>query len=211
MSYNPSILHQLRAVVPARPLGIAESYRIAELQANRLLEWGAVDAPSTPSELVTDLPFIQVVNRADLPVSGSAQWVRPRWVVLLNMSEPPVRRRFSLMHEFKHILDDPFIEYLYPHRTDAERHRHAEHVADAFAACVLMPKRLVKRLWGQGVHDFDDLAVRFEVSTAAMRYRVQELGLATANGRCAGRPFRAGARGSYSRALSARSPVVVPT
>lgn len=203
-----SILHELRAMVPQRPLTVGESYRIAELQANRLLAWGHIDEPGTPSELVSDLPFVHVALRADLPVSGSARWLKPRWLLLLNLSEPRVRRRFSLMHEFKHVLDDPFIDYLYAGRTAAERYRHAELVADSFAACLLMPKRLVKRLWGHGVQDPVELAERFSVSAVAMRYRLQQLGLADGYRRCADRTLPLFNRRQYYRRLSASPPLV---
>jgi hypothetical protein len=179
-----SLLYELRQLIPQRPLRKHEALRVAELQANRLLVHASVDQPGTPSEVVSGLPFVQVAHRSDLPVSGSAQWIKPRWLVLLNADEPLVRQRFSLMHEFKHILDHHTANYrsFSPDRVEAG-HRN-ELIADYFAACVLMPKRLVKRLWGQGMQHPRLLAAAFGVSDVAMRYRLQQLGLTERYARC---------------------------
>lgn len=53
----------------------------------------------------------------------------------------------------------------------------AELMCDYFAACLLMPRPWVKRLWAQGVQDTAVLAATFNVSPAAMNVRVQQLGL----------------------------------
>lgn len=181
---NPeSLLYKLRAVLPERQLRRYEALRIAELQANRLLELAGIDEPGTPDVLITGLPFLEVILRRDLPegASGMANWLKPRWVVLLNKTEPAVRRRFSLWHEFKHILDHESMELLY----EGMSQRDVEAVADYFAACVLMPKKIVKRLYGQGHHETADLAALFGVSEVAMRYRLSQLGLTDSYARCA--------------------------
>jgi hypothetical protein len=175
---NPeSQLRQLRSLMPTRSLLKHEAMRIAELQANRLLEAAGVDQPGTPTDIVAGLPFLQVIHRSELPVSGSAQWIKPRWIVLINSSEPMVRQRFSLMHEFKHILDHQTADYRTFGPDETEVGYRSELIADYFAACVLMPRRLVKRLWGEGVQHPRHLAAAFGVSDLAMRYRLQQLGL----------------------------------
>ncbi len=187
---NPnSTLFRLRALMPRRPLSHHESLRVAELQANRLLELTGVREPGTPSEIVSGLPFVEVGVRPDLPVSGLTNWFKPRWLILLNANEPPGRRRFSLMHEFKHILDHDGIGYLYPNTPFLDSDQRAEAVADYFAACLLMPKRLVKRRFGQGQQRVGELAAEFGVSPVAMQVRLQQLGLADAPRRC-DRPYR---------------------
>jgi len=103
---------------------------------------------------------------------------------MVNAHEPLVRRRFSLMHEFKHVLDHPFIDYLYPDSWSKDHGGRAEQTADYFAACVLMPKRLVKRLFGEGVQHVGDLAAHFGVREVAMRYRFEQLGLLDGRARC---------------------------
>jgi Zn-dependent peptidase ImmA (M78 family) len=56
-------------------------------------------------------------------------------------------------------------------------------MCDVFAACLLMPRPWVKRLWAQGVQDLAVLAAVFNVSPAAMDRRLQELGLTEPRGR----------------------------
>jgi Zn-dependent peptidase ImmA (M78 family) len=181
---NPtSVLYQLRALMPKRPLSQFEAYRLAELQANHLLEAASVDEPGTPDELVSGLPFLEVQVR-DLPISGLTNWYKPRWLVLLNKDEPAVRRRFSLMHEFKHILDHGLAERCYPDTAWQTSQERAERVAEYFAASLLMPKRIVKGRFFQGMRDPSDLAAEFGVSPAAMRRRLEELGLIDRKPRC---------------------------
>ena len=50
-------------------------------------------------------------------------------------------------------------------------------MCDYFAACLLMPRPWVKRLWAQGAQDAAVLAATFNVSPAAMNRRLQDLGL----------------------------------
>src|SRR5436305_56239 len=100
-----SVLATLRALVPQRRLAFSESLRISELQANRLLELFEIADGPTPNELIGELPRIVVRREPGLPVSGSAHWAAGRWIITLNADEPRVRQRFSLMHEFKHVLD----------------------------------------------------------------------------------------------------------
>jgi Zn-dependent peptidase ImmA (M78 family) len=55
----------------------------------------------------------------------------------------------------------------------------AERMCDYFAACLLMPRSWVKRLWAAGgTQETEALAATFVVSPAAMSRRLQELGLA---------------------------------
>ena len=182
---NPeSVLYRLRHLAPQRPLTQAEAYRVAELQANRLLGWSDVDDAGTPSEVVSGLPFVELTMRRDLPVSGLTNWFKPHWLILLNATEPAVRQRFSLMHEFKHIIDHQAIAYLYPANWLHDSNRRAELVADYFAACLLMPKRIVKRVYGQGLRDVSELAAAFGVSSLAMAVRLQQLRLVEPTPRC---------------------------
>jgi Zn-dependent peptidase ImmA (M78 family) len=80
-----------------------------------------------------------------------------------------------LAHEFKHILDHPFIGALYP--VQSADTKQAEEICDYFAACLLMPRTRVKSLWSGGLQDVEGLAARFRVSPAAMSRRLQDLGL----------------------------------
>ena len=97
-------------------------------------------------------------------------------MISLNADEPPLRRRFSLFHEYKHIVDHPCREWLYPpHRRSSKVL--PEQLADYFAGSVLMPKRLLKRLYYEGHTDLDELSSIFMVSTRALEVRLHQLGL----------------------------------
>lgn len=203
-----SLLHQLRRLMPRRPLTRAEAFRIAELQASRLLQLHGIDQPGVPTELLTELPYIQAVVRTDAPeaVSGGTVWIRPRWLIVLSAADCPERLRFSLFHEFKHILDHGQAETIYA-KAGSERSLHlAEQVADYFAACALMPRRLVKRVWGQRHQDLDELAVQFGVSRQAMQYRIDQLKLTEPRPRCGYRhstaSFTSSASGSHPLAAT---------
>ena len=178
----------LRALVPQRPLTPSESLRVAELQANRLLEYFEIQTNAVPDEIVSELPRIRVVRELGLPMSGSAHWDGRFWLIALSADEHPLRQRFSLMHEFKHVLDHTTKQWLYTDRPFQSARAQAERVADYFAACLLMPKRTTKRLWFQGPQSIEILAEKIGVSVAATRYRLDQLGLTEKRSRCTWRP-----------------------
>lgn len=177
-------LANLRTLAPHRPLTRGEALRVAELQSARLLAVARVVAPPVPESLITDLPRVRVQRLSPIPVSGSAHWAKGHWMIVLNSAEPATRQRFSLAHELKHVLDGPITELLYPGAKGQSAHECAEQVADFFAACLLMPRMWVKRLFCQGVQDVGTLAKRFGVSRAAMEYRLVSIGLVEPKGRC---------------------------
>jgi Zn-dependent peptidase ImmA (M78 family) len=174
---NQSVLASLRSVVPHRQLTFTESLLIAELQASRLLEsFGVSDAP-VPSELVSELPRISVRYDRELPVSGSTYWDGACWVITLNLSEPWTRRRHTMAHEFKHIVDHGNLTNLYRGSAWQTPAQQAEHVADYFAGCLLVPKRLLKTAYFSGTQRPAELARRFHVSVPAMRVRLAQVGV----------------------------------
>lgn len=117
--------------------------------------------------------------------SGLSSWVRGAWRIQLNAFEPDVRRRFTLAHEYKHVLDAPLEQQAYIGlRSSGDHHPLVEQVCDYFAACLLMPKKFVKRAWGEGLRDAQSLASHFEVSPQAMHIRLQSLGLIERPARC---------------------------
>jgi Zn-dependent peptidase ImmA (M78 family) len=178
-----SVLAVLRSLVPQRPLSWEEANRIAELQANRLLRHFDITRGAVPSEIITELPRIRVEHEHDLPVSGSAHWNGHYWIITLCGDEHAYRQRYSLFHEFKHVVDHTTKHFLYQDRPGMSAEAQAERVADYFAACSLMSKRVVKRLWGEGHQSPTELSQRLRVSPAAVRYRLDQLGL-TERRRC---------------------------
>lgn len=132
---HPSTLARLRALCPKRDLQFSEALRVAELQASRLLELSDVGCWPVPSEVVSELPRIRLAY-TDLPTSGLSHWDGEAWAIFLNEDEPPTRQRFTLLHEFKHIVDHGRNGQLYrgSHRVTAGQQ--AEQAADYFAGCV---------------------------------------------------------------------------
>ena len=177
---HESVLAYLRSLMPERRLTYAESLRIAELQANRLVELFDIEGPHVPSELVSEFPRVEVRYVYDVPVGGASYWENGRWVIELRSWEPRTRQRFSLMHEFKHILDHSCAERAY----QGMDHDTIERIADYFAACALMPKRWLKSQWIASGQNIVRLAPRLGVSAQALNNRLWHLGLSSAAPRC---------------------------
>ena len=115
---------------------------------------------------------------------------RSHWRIVLKADEPRQRQRFSLAHEFKHILDDPLIDRLHQHLDPGRRRERTERLCNYFAACLLMPRAWLKRDWGDGMQQPSALARRYYVSTEAMTTRLSEVGLTPRQLVPAGKPGR---------------------
>jgi Zn-dependent peptidase ImmA (M78 family) len=174
-----SLLGSLRALMPGRALEPHEAGGLAERQALKLLGLLDQHQPAVNVAAIAELPRIEVRVEPRLPVSGFSQWTRGRWLIGINADDAPVRRRFTLAHEFKHVLDHPFIDVAYPDQRGQPSEAKAEMVCDHFAACLLMPRPWVKQAWVGGIQDQAALAQLFGVSEAAMALRLRNLGLTT--------------------------------
>lgn len=184
------VLARVRAICPRRPLSWTEAERIAERQAGILRQELKLDTrPTLPASALLSLPFLTVTYRDGFPTSGMATKTGLGWVVVIRGDEPTVRQRFSLAHELKHIIDDDLMtalaRRLYPATTLYSADERAEHVADRFAAALLMPKVLLRRDWTESLQDVGVLARRYDVSRSAMEIRLRQLGLLQATPRCA--------------------------
>lgn len=181
---QPTVLSQLRALMPGRPVTRLEALHIAERQASKLVNLAGITVPPLPEGVVATLPRTRVERHSPLPVSGYTRWVGGRWQVVLNGAEPLVRQRFSLLHELKHIIDHDAIRTAYA-LVDDDPRAWVERLCDYFAACALMPKTWVKAAYcSQRVQDLPTLARRFGVSQMAMRVRLLQLGLIDPAPRC---------------------------
>lgn len=173
-----TVLSQLRALCPLRRLAPYESRRIAETQAARLLALMRVSEPPVPEQIIEYLPRLHVEYVTAGALSGAARWNRGKWFIVVNRTDTWGRQRFSLAHEFKHVIDGRLADTLYRSVDPATRTALAERAADTFAASLLMPKALVKRaFYDHGLRDARELARRFQVSSAAMRIRIEQLRL----------------------------------
>lgn len=173
-----SALAELRALCPDRALPPWDARGIAERQAARLLRRSGVTQAPVPEEVISDLPYVRVRYVKARRLAAAARWTGGRWSIIVNSDDTIGRQRFSLAHEFKHVLDHPQADRVYRDRAGRSAHAQAERAADCFAAALLMPKPWVKRaFYDQGIRDERLLAKQFGVSVAAMRFRIDELGL----------------------------------
>ncbi|WP_336855982.1 ImmA/IrrE family metallo-endopeptidase [Sinomonas albida] len=179
-----SILASLRSLIPDRMVtSHAEALRIAEHQATRLLELFEIDDGPIPVELIAELPKIHV-EYIKAPVSGACFWNGTTWVIQLNRHESWTRQRATLAHEYKHIVDHARADTLYAGSRTLTAHEQAERVADFFAGCLLVPKKLLKRAYYGGIQRTADLAEHFQVSEAAITVRLNQTGITEPTPRC---------------------------
>ena len=173
---NNSIIAQIRDVSPGRMTNYTAATRVAEAQAERFLSLTGLTGPPFPSGSITGLPRIEVAIEPDMPVSGSTLWHGSRWLIVLRRQDPIVRRRFTLAHEFKHVIDHQLgggLLYLQGPARDR-----TEELCDFFAASLLMPRAWVQHAWTvERLHSLPALAERFHVSVPAMARRLSFLDL----------------------------------
>lgn len=170
---RPTVLGELRRLIPNRQnISFDDALRVAELQAYRLHE--LLEVLDVTELQIAGLPRIRVA-RETLPTSGSSHWNGREWIICLNATDTLPRQRFTLLHEFKHIIDHGAVERLYGY--GALRSVAAERAADYFAGCALVPKQQLKTAWGNGLQDVAALAEHFGVSRAALEVRLAQTGL----------------------------------
>jgi len=179
-----SVLANLRSLIPHRTItDHNESLRIAEHQAAKLLQLLHISSGPVPVEIIGELPKIHI-EYVDAPVSGASFWNGDQWIIQLNQHESWTRQRFTLAHEYKHIIDHNHADHLYIGTRWSSPQKQAEQAADHFAACFLVPKPLLKRAFYGGMQNSADLADHFNVSEAVIRIRLTTTGLIDETSRC---------------------------
>ncbi len=181
-------IRQLRGLAPRGPLTFSEALDVAERQATMLLELADVTHAAVPERVITDVPRVHVRRMTPFPTSGASHWDAGKWHIALNATEPLTRQRFSLAHEFKHVLDHPEVAALYREFPASGRASMIERVCDHFAGCLLMPRPWVESAYARGLQDPLGLAQVFGVSVSAMTVRLRQLGLSHPTPRCATTP-----------------------
>lgn len=172
-----SDLQALRSLAPNRPLTWTEEQAVAARQANRLRQrHGLTNTPTFDDDIIVNQPRLRAETDLFMTMAGSSHWAGGHWKILVNALDHPYRQRFTLAHEYKHIIDhgrsiNPDFE---------------ERICDYFAACLLMPKRLVIGAWTRGHVERNIVAMAdtFGVSRPAMSYRLSQLGLLPPPPRC---------------------------
>ena len=139
---------------------------------------------------------LRVSKDADLPDGISGHLKRmddDKYTISSNKSEHFYRQRFTLAHEIGHfvlhksIVDkfggvDDDVMYRSTTRGDIYNSEIAlehEKQANSFAASLLMPERLVRKLVDEGQQSIplSSLYRAFQVSPSAMKWRLENLGL----------------------------------
>ena len=116
-------------------------------------------------------------------MSGFVQLRNGQFVVGINKYQNETRQRFTATHELAHIIND---------RQDIENGAFAngesllfrdndtrdarERRADDLASNILMPKEIFDNLLRDGIRNIEEIADRFNVSPAAVKYRAYKLG-----------------------------------
>ncbi|MBA0045439.1 ImmA/IrrE family metallo-endopeptidase [Mycobacteroides sp. LB1] len=181
--HHLSVLALLRACVPPHDnITFNEGLQIAERQAAKLLELHSITDGPVPDSVITGIPHIRIINTTRLGsttvADGASMWDtnQRRWVILLNHANTLQRQRSTLAHEFKHILDHP-IDNLYKAAHRLSSSRQAEHAANHFAGCLLIPRQLLHRAWHNGIQNPAALAMLFQASEHAITVRLHQTGL----------------------------------
>lgn len=178
---------KLRAIPPKRPLTYGESLQVTRVQAARLRAWAA----QWLGRDAADINLAWLVHQEFVPVSFVGSYklgeqsglttdqVGGRLRMFVNNGEPPVRQRFSLLHELKHALDFDDARVLHAKLgcgNHEKRKDQIELICNEFAGHVLMPTHLVKREWFKW-RELSVVANIFNVSTEAMTTRLEKLGI----------------------------------
>jgi len=148
-------------------------------QATRLLDSAGISREPVSLRDVVSALNLELVKRTREPFASEAalEPLGDGRAIVLNGAGDSSRRRFTIAHEIGHFVLHP--ERCRPERGGAvnEAGRREEREADAFAAELLMPERLVREAVREQGLDATRLAERFEVSRKAMQTRLRGLGL----------------------------------
>lgn len=177
-----TVIEKVRDLMPRRALSLTEAYAVAELQAAKLLTLLEMVEPPVRFDQLRALPNLEIQLEADYKMdhfSGISRFQQGKWLIILDKNDIHGRRRFTLAHEFKHIIDHGLERLAYAqigYGDETQRQRHIEAICQHFAASFLMPKTWVKRWWTQGFQDAYALAGLFQVSLSAMDVQLKKLG-----------------------------------
>jgi len=96
--------------------------------------------------------------------------------IVVNSNDPHVRQRYTIGHEIAHFLRhrDRVRNRLVDDRMYRSGHgKTVEEEADALAADLLMPRRVIGQLRAGGLRNVEELAAKFDVSVPAMKRRLR--------------------------------------
>jgi len=97
--------------------------------------------------------------------------------ILVNNNDPHVRKRYTVGHELGHFLrhrhrDRVENRFVNDRMYRSGHGRTVEDEANALAADLLMPRRMIARFRAEGLNSVEELAAKFDVSVQAMKRRL---------------------------------------
>lgn len=158
-----------------------------------LLEKHSITEPPVPVERIANAEGLHLIETAySGDVSGALIRANGLIGIAVNSTHHPNRRRFTIAHELAHFrlkhegehVDRDFT-VLRRDGKSSEANDSLEIEANAYAACLLMPREFLLRdlrVNFNGDFDFSDehlatIAKKYRVSTSALNYRLINLGL----------------------------------
>jgi Zn-dependent peptidase ImmA (M78 family) len=165
----------------------------AKACASELLERFGVKTPPVPVDRIAKSLGIMVQYAPfDDELSGMAFLKENVPIIGINSNHHPNRQRYTIAHELAHIclhrdeletavhVDQSSVSSLRRDLVSAEGTDPLEREANAFAAELLMPRKLLAGALDDRMLDLDDdrliaLAKRFKVSLMALQYRLQRM------------------------------------
>jgi Zn-dependent peptidase ImmA (M78 family) len=173
-------------------MGLSTRSQVEQFAKEVLVQHGLYSVPVDPVDLASKLGVtVHNAKFADDSLAGLIAKRGDNAQILVEQSDPPYRKRFSIAHElghhFLHLLQDGHIidrrvdmfREKQPAAASGSSHRNQEIEANWFAAALLMPEDLVRLHWAENP-SVTVLARVFNVSEEAMGYRVDALDLEVA-------------------------------
>ena len=173
-------------------MGLSRRSQVEQRAKEVLIQHGLYSVPVDPVNLANKLGVtVHNAKFADDSLAGLISKRGDSTQILVEQSDPPYRKRFSIAHElghhFLHLLKDGHIidrrvdmfREKQPASAAQSSHRNREIEANWFAAALLMPEDLVRLHWAKNP-SVTALARVFNVSEEAMGYRVDALDLEVA-------------------------------
>ena len=128
------VIARLRLLTPVRPLTLSEAYALSELHANRLLELQGVRKPGPVDLLwIRDLPRVRIIPRPrhEMPtLAGFTQWEDGQYKIYINRNSNLGRRRFTLAHEFGHVITWNGRKVIYSRLGGGDSEKHDRQLGD---------------------------------------------------------------------------------
>ncbi|WP_343956428.1 ImmA/IrrE family metallo-endopeptidase [Yaniella flava] len=137
------------------------------------------DYPFDMVHLARDAGAEVMISQLGDDVFGMIEGHADGATIYVDSDQPLNRRRFTLAHELGHMVsykDEAGTPNYVDARSDAGSGTASEIYANEFAGAVLMPETLMKQFIDDGMNNWD-IARELKVSTAAVSYRRQLLGI----------------------------------